>query len=166
MNEILNLWSRLVQAFKSSEPVPTMDTDVEPLAVEVQPQVEAEPAIETAIEPAAPVMPDAAPVEIVEQPEPVETPLQRAHREAAEAAAVQWELDTLPVDWDDETRTDLPQRTRGRIQFILPFESTESDRRGLPLDRFTGAPALTTRRIQNDIVRRAYGGGVAPTREP
>ena len=90
---------------------------------------------------------------------PIESQLERDHREAAVAAAVQGELDSVPVNWDDETRTDLPQRTRGRIGYLLPFEADESDRRGLPLDRFTGAPALTVRRIQNDIVRRAYGGG-------
>jgi hypothetical protein len=90
---------------------------------------------------------------------PIESPLERDRREAAEAAAIQHEQDTQPVNWDDETRTDLPQRTRGRICYLLQFEAAESDRRGLPLDRFTGAPALTVRRIQNDIVRRAYGGG-------
>lgn len=53
------------------------------------------------------------------------------------------EADRRPIDWDEEKRTDLPQRSSGRIQFLLQYETA----------------AQTQDRIQNDIARYHFGGG-------
>jgi hypothetical protein len=53
------------------------------------------------------------------------------------------EADRRPIDWDEEKRTDLPQRSSGRIQFLLQHETA----------------AQTQDRIQNDIARYHFGGG-------
>jgi len=104
------------------------------------------------------VEPTVEPVAQTTEPVPInETPLEKVQREYAAMCAAQHAKDTRPVNWSDEIRKDLPMRTPGRIQFLLLQEESESRRRGLSPDRFTGAPALTAARIRNDIDRNAYG---------
>jgi hypothetical protein len=47
------------------------------------------------------------------------------------------EADKEPINWDDEQRLDLPQRTPGRVQFLLLHETKEQ----------------REARIQNDLMR-------------
>lgn len=47
------------------------------------------------------------------------------------------EADKEPINWDDEKRLDLPQRTPGRVQFLLLHETKEQ----------------RDARIQNDLMR-------------
>jgi hypothetical protein len=54
------------------------------------------------------------------------------------------EEDRRPVDWDEEQRLDLPQRSPGRIEFLLQYE-TEAQRKA---------------RIANDHGRALTGRGV------
>jgi hypothetical protein len=53
------------------------------------------------------------------------------------------EDDRRPIDWEEEKRVDLPQRSSSRIQFLLQHETA----------------AQTQVRIQNDIARYHFGGG-------